>query len=543
MIQLIKYFYRQSGTLLWLGIVSGAISGVAAAALVAVIAKGLNGPGKLSVAGMFLGLCLAYLVFKSCSELSLLHLTQAAILSLRVRLSNKLLTTPLRKLQELQKHGLLLILTKDIDSLITAFQLIPLAFSNTILTLASLCYLASLSWPLFVIFALTLTTCGFAYHLGENRLRQQLLRVREQLDVLYGHFCDLIEGSKELQLNAQRGRLFVERVIAPSAQHFRHSYVRGMTGYIWVSNSGTMLFYLVIGGLLFILRFWLPQSGALVTTVTVVLIYLVRPVSEIMSILPILRQATIALSKAQQLDKMLTFTEHRMQDGEPFAARTPLSLELHGVCHRYHRTTDASQFALGPIDLLLYGGEMLFIIGGNGSGKTTLAMLILGLHEPDAGKITLNGTLVTQANLDQYREHFAAVFSDFHLFEHIIGNNQEDLNARAMNYIREFDMAHKVRVVDGKFSTIELSRGQRKRLALVSSYLEDRPIYLFDEWAADQDPGFKRLFYTELLPDLKERGKTVVVISHDEAYFGCADRIVKLIEGRLESIDLPSKTQ
>ena len=189
---------------------------------------------------------------------------------------------------------------------------------------------------------------------------------------------------------------------------------------------------------------------------------------------------------------------------------------------------------LGPMDLTIHQGELLFIVGGNGSGKTTLAMLLLGLYQPEAGTITLNGVPVTEANLENYRQYFSAVFSDFHLFEQLLGTDQQALSDRTTHYIKLFGMAHKVKVIDSKFSTIDLSSGQRKRLALVSSYLEDRPIYLFDEWASDQDPVFKRVFYTELLPDLKARGKTVLIITHDDAYFHLADRIIKLEDGHLE---------
>jgi len=58
-------------------------------------------------------------------------------------------------------------------------------------------------------------------------------------------------------------------------------------------------------------------------------------------------------------------------------------------------------------------------------------------------------------------------------------------------------------------------------------------VYLFDEWAADQDPVFKKVFYTQLLPELKARGKAVLVISHDERYFGAADRVIRLDYGKL----------
>jgi putative ATP-binding cassette transporter len=307
-----------------------------------------------------------------------------------------------------------------------------------------------------------------------------------------------------------------------------------MTGYTWVSNSGVVLFYVVIGLLVFVLPHFQSQSGQTLTTATLIILYLVSPITETMALLPLLRQAAVALSRILQLGDVLNVRrEHDTTTPDPFFGHAPPYLELKGVRHKYSRDDQDGDFMLGPMDLSVAQGELLFITGGNGSGKTTLAMLILGLYEPQAGEIVFRGTAVNQANIAHYRRKFSAVFSDFHLFEHLLGDDQEGLQTRATHYIKAFGMAQKVTVENGKFSALKLSTGQRKRLALISSYLDDRPIYLFDEWAADQDPAFKAVFYTELLPELKRHGKTVIVITHDDHYFGSADRIIKLTDGRL----------
>jgi putative ATP-binding cassette transporter len=179
----------------------------------------------------------------------------------------------------------------------------------------------------------------------------------------------------------------------------------------------------------------------------------------------------------------------------------------------------------------------VFLIGGNGSGKTTLAKVLVGLYAPESGTIRLNGRPIADADRESYRQHFAAVFSDFYLFERLVGLGRHDIDAEAEEYLRDLHLSHKVSVRQGVFTTLALSQGQRKRLALLTAYLEDRPVYLFDEWAADQDTLFKKVFYTQLLPELRARGKAVLVISHDDRYFGVADRIVRLDYGRLATAD------
>src|SRR5579864_4775183 len=102
-------------------------------------------------------------------------------------------------------------------------------------------------------------------------------------------------------------------------------------------------------------------------------------------------------------------------------------------------------------------------------------------------------------------------------------------------YLQRLKLAHKVQIEKGKLSTTDLSQGQRKRLALLTAFLENRPIYIFDEWAADQDPYFKDFIYVNLLPDLTARHKTVFVITHDDRYYHLAERIITMDDGQVTS--------
>jgi putative ATP-binding cassette transporter len=190
-------------------------------------------------------------------------------------------------------------------------------------------------------------------------------------------------------------------------------------------------------------------------------------------------------------------------------------------------------FTLGPVSLELYPGELVFVIGGNGSGKSTLVKVLSGLYQPLRGDMRLAGMRITDDNLEWYREHFSVVFSDFHLFKRLFGQSDSQVERLAPQYLRLLYLDQKVTVHDRTFSTIDLSQGQRKRLALVTAYLEDRPIYVFDEWAADQDPQYKEIFYKTLLPDLRARGKLVIVITHDDRYFHLGNKVIKLDDGKV----------
>ncbi|MET7772927.1 ATP-binding cassette domain-containing protein [Nocardia sp. NPDC005366] len=220
--------------------------------------------------------------------------------------------------------------------------------------------------------------------------------------------------------------------------------------------------------------------------------------------------------------------DHGAHIGHPIPHGAPPALAPAALA-----TVDDSGFRLGPIDLVFEPGQITFIVGGNGSGKSTLAKLITGLYVPRSGSVALNGEKIDHENIEWFRQNCSAIFSDFHLFEDYLGFDRPGIDDEVHRYLEELQIAHKVTVQNGRLSTIALSQGQRKRLALLTALLEDRQIYLFDEWAADQEPRFREVFYDEILTDLKRRGKTVIVITHDDRYFDRADQLVKLDFGRV----------
>ncbi len=286
--------------------------------------------------------------------------------------------------------------------------------------------------------------------------------------------------------------------------------------------------------LLFVLPHLLEIQRATLSGYLLTFLFLTKPLERLLIRLPTLSQAGVALDKIQSLNLALADrAEHLCSP--PAISHQWQSLQLQHVHHTYLGDEDDRLFTLGPISLEFQPGEIVFIVGGNGSGKSTLAKIITGLYPPENGKIRLDGEVIENGNREWYRQHFSAIFAEFFLFDRLLGIDTERLEAQIQSHLKTLKIDHKVKLVGDRFSTTALSTGQRKRLALLTAWLEERPIYLFDEWAADQDPTFRRLFYTEFLPDLRSRGKTVLVISHDDNYFYLADRVIKLEYGQLES--------
>jgi putative ATP-binding cassette transporter len=296
---------------------------------------------------------------------------------------------------------------------------------------------------------------------------------------------------------------------------------------------GKLLFFFAIGFVLFVLPKLLTLSPQALAGYILTFTYLMTPMDDIVNNFPVISRANISFLKIESLG--LSLADRAEVSTAPAAIASDWHrLELKAVTYPYGNEQDDSSFTLGPIDLVFQPGELVFMVGGNGSGKSTLAKLITGLYIPETGEILLDGQPITNENREWYRQHFAVVFSDFYLFERLLGVDRGNGGAIAQDYLKQLRLDHKVTIADGRFSTTALSQGQRKRLALLTAYLEDRPIYLFDEWAADQDPIFKEFFYTELLSKLKAKEKTVLVISHDDHYFHLGDRIIKLDQGQVE---------
>ncbi|HZI03328.1 MAG TPA: cyclic peptide export ABC transporter, partial [Archangium sp.] len=391
-----------------------------------------------------------------------------------------------------------------------------------------------LSWKLFLGMLVFLALGVLSFSLLSGVAVRGITQARKTQDVLFKHFRSLTDGIKELKLNGNRREVFLGEHLEGTAASLRSIYTRSLNIYSASSSWGMFLFFVVIGLLVFAMPAFSPLSLAELTGYTLTVLYLQQPLQTLTEFVPFLARADVALKKVEEMGLSLeTAAEPPLALASHTPPRTFRRLELVNVTHTYHRENDDSRFTLGPINLSLEPGELLFLVGGNGSGKTSLAKLFTGLYTPESGEVRLDGQPVTDATRDAYRQLFSTVFSDFHLFENLLGLASPEQSARVAHFLKRLNLDQKVRVTDGKLSTTELSLGQRKRLALLASWLEDRPIYVFDEWAADQDPVFKQIFYEELLPEMKRAGKAVLVISHDDRYFHVADRLVRLDSGKL----------
>lgn len=542
--KLISLLLKDSKKTVLFASLCGALSGACTTLLLGLIHQAVDPArsGEMETLALkFAGVCALFFAATLGSHIPLLYLSEGAVLRMRMQLVRSILRGRLRYLEQTGGHRLYAALAGDVERVTSGLTVIPAILISVVILAGCLIYLGTLSWQVlaallvFLLFAISLFVVANGWAV------RRLAKAREIGDVLFKHFRAVSDGTKELKLHAPRRQAFLETQLLPAADQYRRNRIVGLAGIESANAVATLGYFAVIGFLLFLFPLLQSTDNDVLRSAVLVFVFMLAPLTTLGNHFHTFALAGVALRKIESLG--LALRENEAADARELAAPPARRVErvtLEDVLYTYSTGNADERFTLGPVDLELQPGEVVYLTGGNGSGKSTLGKLIVGLYEPDSGSIRLDGQEVGEGNREWYRQHFTAIFGDFYLFERLLGIEGEGLDEQARQYLSELHLDEKVRIEKGELSTTQLSTGQRKRLALLVAYMEDRPIYLFDEWAADQDPQFKEIFYTELLPDLKSRGKIVIVITHDDRYFPEADRIVKMAEGRVVAAERPT---
>jgi putative ATP-binding cassette transporter len=513
----------------------GVAGGLAGAALVAVVNRALHDhTGRPVLLALFAATSLVKIGASVLSNRRLVQLMQDTILNLSNDLCRRIARAPLREIERIGSARILTILTDDVSVLATAILAIPASTVNVALLAACCAYLAWISWLACAVAVVVAAIGAAAYRVLMGRAYRAINEARKERDVMFAHLRALTEGIKELKGSRRRREAFFKEDLGSSVQKVRDYNIIATNQYNIADASSQFSLHLLIGLLLFLLPLFGRLSLETLTAYVFTALYMMAPVWAIIGAIPAFNRGRAALERIDGLGASLALAPESGLDAHPLASKAP-AIEFSGVEFRYEQNGDGDGFKLGPIDFRLEPGELVFVVGGNGSGKSTLVKVLTGLYAPDAGEIRLNGKPVLDGEREAYSECFSAVYSDFFLFERLLGIDPDYLAANAQSCLALLQLTRKVKLNGDRFSTVALSQGQRRRLALMTAFLENRPIYVLDEWAADQDPVYRHVFYRTLLPELKAAGKTVVVVTHDDRYFNLGDRIIKLDYGQIAS--------
>lgn len=485
----------------------------------------------------FSALILLLFILGTASHIAITTLGHKLVYQMRRTLIKRILDTHVEHLESLGTARLLASLNSDTTSITAAFIALPAIIYGLTLSVAGFLYLAWLSLPLFqVIFGWLAFTVFIGWFLLK-RTHAEVMLAREAEDALYQDYQAILEGRKELRLNRSRAHRFYDDEFSRDAGRNRDHDIRADI-YNGINDNWANAMILGSIGLIFLLTYgaaWAPAEVAITFALTI--LFLRTPLSNLVMAVPSLVAGNVALLKLKSLD--LAEYHPAFDDQGATLPANWKTLDLKDIYYQYHAARGDSGFSVGPLDLSIHRGETIFIIGGNGSGKSTLVRILVGLYNAHGGQIQIGNQVIDETARGSFQHLFSTVFSDFYLFTALLGSDGKHAAQAEINtWLTALAMTDIATVNDGTLVNTQLSQGQRKRLALLVAILEKRPVLVLDEWAADQDPQFRHLFYTYLLPELKNRGITIIAITHDDRYFYTADRVMKMDNGQLQELGL-----
>ena len=514
------------------------ISGVANMLVIVLITSSIGSDTQWKYLLFYYALtCALYIFGRRFVQASLIKITRTVVCELQIRIIEKLFSTSYQNFEKIDKGKIYTVLNDNVNTIGESTNMLVMLITSTFTAIGAFAYLATIAFWATVLTILLVVTVTFLYYMVSRRTNKFYEEAWNMRNLFMNYINGLVDGFKEISLHRNK-KLEYKSDVDKTVSRFKDSMTEANVKFINASMVGESLLVVLLGTVVFAIPKLFPAVYPhTVMSFVIILLYLMKPINELLGSVPVIMQLRIAWKRIQDFLKAIPANLDLNDIPEPLEPEVK-SIRARGVQFRHKNKTDRDAFEIGPIDLEAKRGEIIFIIGANGSGKTTLAKLITGLYAPDAGEMLINNKLVTDARLSEY---FSTVFSPSYLFQKLYNINIELKSGEANRYLKILDLEDKVEISENKYSTIELSGGQRKRLALLQCFLEDSPIYLFDEWAADQDPAYRSFFYRVLLPDMQKMGKIVIAITHDDHYFDVATRIFKMKNGKLEEyVNMPS---
>ena len=523
-----------------------ALSGLANAAILAVVNMSVQS-GSDSRSGQLRGLLLfalamgIYGITQTKLMVQTCNRVEKMIDGLRLRLLDAVRATEFHEIEQIGRAQIFGSLSREAQVLSQSAPNIIVAIQAAILLTASMIYMFFLSKTAFLLM-LAFTILGVGFHLSRSRKTSVHIHEATQNDnTLIEGFSDIMDGFREVKLNRARSDELCEAISGASNRSSgSRTLVHTLNAHDFVLSQ--MTFFGLTGLMVFIVPAFATTDSKTIAMTTTATLFMLGPVGALVGGFPMFNNANAAAKRILELEaRLLAGREPTELPGvlDTFAGFKEIRIE--GLAYAYPAPAGEATFSVGPNSLDIRRGDCIFITGGNGSGKTTFVNLLLTLMPAGSGRITVDGEVVIRDNLSAYRNLFSVIFADNHLFKTLYGV-PPFTPQKAEELLAEMEIVHKVQIHDNRYTSTELSGGQRKRIALVTAQLEQKPILVLDEWAADQDPLFREKFYRQIIPGLQALGCTIIAITHDDKYFDVANRRYHMDQGMLKLVS-PRKTR
>jgi len=460
------------------------------------------------------------------------NIVQGVLRGIRIRIADKIRKSSLVSFETRGKEIYYVALTQQTSFISNSSMTLINASQSLVIIFACIFYIGWIS-PVSLLLILVFVAAGILlYQLKEGEFQSKIIKATQKESRFFALLNHILDGFKELNLsNRKSDAVFREfNTISDQATALKVATGAKLTETIMFSQA---YMYILIAALIVVFPFFELTPYSEIPKLIVAVLFFWSSLESVVAAIPDFAKASTAMAQLSQLEQELEHVEDLIAPKsqttqDPFTFRAELALNQ--LVYRHQGKDDEVVFQVGPVDAKVKKGEILFICGGNGSGKTSLIKALSSLYPPSSGELTLDGQEISKEERFHYRQLFSVVYSDFHLFDKLYGLRDID-HKRVNGLLDQLGLSSKTAFIGNAFTNLNLSHGQRKRLAIVVSLLEERPIYLFDEPAAELDPEFRKYFYETFLPELRDEGKTIVVITHDDRYFSCCDRILKMDSG------------
>ncbi|MFK7059255.1 cyclic peptide export ABC transporter [Flavobacterium oreochromis] len=455
------------------------------------------------------------------------------------KIFNRILNT---KLITLEKFGTQRFYTviEDVRVFSSLPEVITHSINSLLMLLLCLVYMFTLSlYSGLAVLGLIIVIAAI-YFVVMNTMTGKVATLRKYNENYFKYVNDVIKGFKNLKINSVLAKNLINNNLNPNRDQARD--LNYTINYIFLSINLISQYglYLIIGAILFVLPNLnlLPKED--ITSYVVILLFITGPITNLINMQSIYTRFAVANKRINDFMKDFVLEDNHSESLICEKANDFETLEFKNISFNYGESLEEKSFALDKVNFNVKKGEVIFIIGGNGSGKSTFINVLTGLYDRVSGDIILDGKdLGSKSDLQSL---IAPVFTDNYVFSHNYDHYKLENNPEYHSLLKLMEM-DKV-VTDDKEDSARrnFSKGQSKRMSLIFALLEERPILVLDEWAADQDPYFRKYFYEELVPKFKRDGKTIIAVTHDDAYFDQADRIVKFDYGQIvQDIEVNSK--
>lgn len=493
-----------------------------------------NSPNS-NLAKIFIIVCLFTFLAKTLSHISNNILSHRMSVYLRKSIYDAVSRSSIFNLEKVGYERVLSAINIDVANVVSGAITVPGLISSATTLIGLLTYMAYLNLDALIFITCIIIFGTLTFYIISTIAEKYLKQSRDVFDKVQIAIKGLVHGSKELKISRLKAEIHRRDELDHYEEVALRKYLTGNSIFLFAMVYAEALLFFILGIVAFHLYYIYRIGDVEIIGIVMAILFISGPISYLLHSAPNIFRGNLGLKKIIGVINDLpsencSFHNLAMHDWS--------QIILKGVAFEYSYSLH-NTFGIRDVNLTLERGKIYFLVGGNGSGKSTLAKILGLLYKPTRGSISFDGIEITEHNISAARLCYASVFTDYFLFDRFYGECAYD-SVLIDEYIKLLDLTGIVDIDEnGVFSTTKLSDGQRKRLALLVALIDNKDVYVLDEWAADQDPKYKKIFYEKVLTNLAMQGKLIVVVTHDDAYFGVADVLVKMNYGEVESLICP----